>query len=304
MRKLYLSLVVSVLLLSSGCKVVDYQKAGSLAKKGDFKDAIMIYESLGDYKDSANQLAYCKSMQEMTDQFIAIQNYIEEENPKVQALIEEAQGVVNEKKPMLDDTLLPKLETSISMAKAVLKEGAELPIEEDLLKQQLDAYGVVDYSEEVSALETNLQATKESVKKFELTNNPSEAYVISCLSNVETINGIAAATEEHDPNGHLHKAGGYSAAVYFTDVSVLPNGLVGETIIDEGTSGGGCIEVFTCVEDANKRNTYLGVFDGGVFDSGSHTVVGTCIVRTSTKLTASKQADLEARIIEQLTMLK
>ena len=37
------------------------------------------------------------------------------------------------------------------------------------------------------------------------------------------------------------------------------------------------------------ENDYLAAFDGGIFASGSHTVVGTVLVRTSNELTASQQ---------------
>ena len=45
--------------------------------------------------------------------------------------------------------------------------------------------------------------------------NPKEDYVISCLKTVSGITDIEAATETHDPNGELHKQGGYTAAIYF-----------------------------------------------------------------------------------------
>lgn len=51
----------------------------------------------------------------------------------------------------------------------------------------------------------------------------------------------------------------------------------------------------------NGENTAL---DGGVLASGSHTVVGTCVVRTSDELAASKQKELEAAVIGALTKLE
>ena len=56
--------------------------------------------------------------------------------------------------------------------------------------------------------------------------------------------------------------------------------------------------------DAEKRNEYLTGFDGTLFDSGSHTVIGTVIVRTSDQLTASQQKELEANVIAALTALE
>lgn len=48
---------------------------------------------------------------------------------------------------------------------------------------------------------------------------------------------------------------------------------------------------------------HLGAFDGGAFSSGSHTVVGTVVVRTSDELTASEQQEMTDNIIASLTSL-
>ena len=147
-------------------------------------------------------------------------------------------------------------------------------------------------------------ALNNSVKQYELVNNPAESYVIKCLEKVEHVTGISAVTEDNDPNGHLGKAGGYTATVYFTCDWVNQANVIGDTIIDKGTDGGGAIEVYANVEDAESRNEYLAGFDGGVLASGSHIVVGTCVVRTSDELAASKQKALEAAVIDALTKLE
>lgn len=64
------------------------------------------------------------------------------------------------------------------------------------------------------------------------------------------------------------------------------------------------MEVYATAEEAEGRDTYLGAFDGGMLSTGSHTVVGTCVVRTSDYLTASQQKDIEAAVIESLTRLE
>ena len=132
------------------------------------------------------------------------------------------------------------------------------------------------------------------------TNTPSEERVIECLEKVPGILEIAAVTEENDPNGLLNKAGSYVACVYFSYVLVDEDELYGDDLIDCGTNAGGCIEVYKNKEDARKRNDYLETFDGGVLSSGSHTVVGTVVVRTSNLLTANQQRFLEANIIAAL----
>ena len=104
-------------------------------------------------------------------------------------------------------------------------------------------------------------------------------------------------------NGKLNKAGGYTSTVYFSYDKVPESEIKhkGDTIIDKGTDGGGGIEVYANEEDVNKRNDYLSNFDGGLFASGSHKVLGTVLVRTSNYLTASQQKDLESAIVDALT---
>ena len=74
-------------------------------------------------------------------------------------------------------------------------------------------------------------------------------------------------------------------------------------IIEAGTDGGGSVEVYKTAEEATKREEYLASFDGTITASGSHEVVGTCIVRTSDYLTATQQKELETAIIEALTKI-
>lgn len=143
----------------------------------------------------------------------------------------------------------------------------------------------------------------DSVAQVKLVTNPSEAFVIERLQGVEGIQDISAVTEENDPNGQLGKDGGYTATVYFTSPMVDQSKVFGNSVIEKGTDGGGAIEVYANPSDANKRKDYLASFDGSVLSSGSHEVVGTVLVRTSNKLTASQQDQLESAIIEALTKL-
>ena len=126
--------------------------------------------------------------------------------------------------------------------------------------------------------------------------NPSEQFVISMLEELDVVTGVEAATEEHDPNGNLHKQEGYTAAVYFTTTYLDPATVPGDSIIDKGTTGGGQIEVYANVADAEKRDSYL----AAVFlSNGSHRVLGSMVIRTSDDLTATKQKELERIIVEK-----
>ena len=131
-------------------------------------------------------------------------------------------------------------------------------------------------------------------------DNPSSEYVIECLKKIPLITKIEAVTERNDPNGNLNKQGGYTAQVFFSYALVDQSEFDEETVVDKGTDCGGSVEVYRTEKDAKKRDKYLSTFDGGPVASGSHTVVGTVIVRTSCKLTASQQRSLEYDIIAAL----
>ena len=134
--------------------------------------------------------------------------------------------------------------------------------------------------------------------------NPSEDFVVERLKTVPSVTEVLAVTEDNDPNGQLHKDGGYTSAVYFSSdqVDAEDNFLEGDSIA-KGTDGGGCVEVYETVDNANKRNDYLAAFDGSVFAGGSHKVVGTVVIRTSNILTATQQTDLETNVYNALTSL-
>jgi hypothetical protein len=91
--------------------------------------------------------------------------------------------------------------------------------------------------------------------------------------------------------------GGYTSTTYFSTPFVNQADIYGETLINKGTDAGGAVEVYTTVEDANKRDSYLAFFDGsGMFASGLHVVFGTMVIRTSDELTATQQKELTEQI--------
>lgn len=87
--------------------------------------------------------------------------------------------------------------------------------------------------------------------------NPDEAFVIACLEQIEGITGYAAATEEHDVNGNLHKQGGPTSAVVFEYDKVDQSQTFGADLIEKGTDAGGQIEVYETAEIAQNRDSYL-----------------------------------------------
>lgn len=131
---------------------------------------------------------------------------------------------------------------------------------------------------------------------------PTEEYIIECLGCVPNIIEIAAVTEGNDPNGKLNKENGYYSAVFFAVDLLDQNNVYGDNLIEKGTDAGGCVESYKSVEEAKNRNEYLSNFDDNVvFNSGSHKVIGTIVVRTSKELTEEEQCYLESNIIAAIT---
>lgn len=228
----------------------------------------------------------------------------EEKNLQLDAAVKESEDLILEKQPLLDEPLISALENAISDAKAVKELDFQIPNNVEEIIVRTEELYKIDYTTELANLSEKYDAVVTDAKRYQLVNQPTEAYVIQCLQTIPEIVNISAVTEDNDPNGNLNKAGGYTATVYFAVESInLDKSIYGSTLIEQGTDAGGGIEVYSCVEDAIKRRDYLATFDGGIFASGTHTVIGTVLVRASNELTASQQKSLEAKVIAALTYL-
>ena len=53
------ALLISMLFCFTGCKSIDYKKAVKLKDQGDTENAVTLFESVGDYKDSREQIKEC-----------------------------------------------------------------------------------------------------------------------------------------------------------------------------------------------------------------------------------------------------
>lgn len=285
----------------TGCKSTDYNDAIKLEEAKDYSSAATIYEELGEYKDSKEHLEYCNNMIDVIEKYNVAKTMAEEKNAELDNAISAAEALILEREPALDETLIPVLETAVSEAKAAKQSIPEMPETENEIISVNDALNGIDYSDVLSNLSEKQSALERSIKQYALVDAPTEAYIIECLKKVPNVIDISAVTEDNDPNGHLNKAGGYTAQVYFSSDLINQDDINGSTVIEKGTDCGGSIEVYATVEDANSRNDYLASFDGGIFASGSHIVVGTVLVRTSDELTASQQKEMEANIIAVLT---
>lgn len=310
-RKRMIPVIVLAIVMSmglTGCKSSDYKKGVEYQESGDYSGALEMYkgiESYEDYKDTAERVEICEAMAAAIKEYDTAKSDLEEKNKELDTLISDSETLVSEGKTALDETLLPALETSISETKTVKQEVPDMPDTAEDILTTVETMKAVDYTDAMTKLSDSKAALEKSIKQYELVDNPSEAYVIECLGKVEHVADISAVTEDNDPNGNLNKPGGYTATVYYSDDRIsLDSSVYGTSVIDQGTGGGGAIEVYATAEDAEKRRDYLATYDGGIFASGTHTVVGTVLVRTSNELKASEQQDMEAKLIAALTYVE
>ena len=157
----------------------------------------------------------------------------------------------------------------------------------------------------IAQLTKSRQVYENSIKSLKQITAPSDEFVKERLQRIKTITRIDGVTEDHDPNGQLNKQGGYIGCIYFEDSQVDRSELYIEdgkdNVIDIGTDGGGAVEIFQTVEEANVRDSYLAGFDGaGAFASGSHYIEGTCVIRISNYLNATQQKELTQEITQAL----
>lgn len=190
-----------------------------------------------------------------------------------------------------------------------------IPTELGLLEEEpeyfRDAVEVIFGSNSREKIEKDidtLQVLIEEAEKWNLIveqiTTPSEDWLINRLQQVEDIKDVQAVTKNNDPDGMLNRNGGYKACVYFTTNLLDPSVVEGKTIVEKGTDAGGAIEVYSTVDDAEARCTYLAGFDGTLLYSGSYAIVGTMVVRTSYMFSGEGQLALTNEIVEALTMIE
>ena len=228
-------------------------------------------------------------------------------NNALQVEIDAAQQALDKGDKPLDVATQDALTVTVADAGLALRAIPEMPSSTSDIEAAAEALNEpLDYSATSKTLADASQAFDKSVRQLGQVTAPSQDFVVSRLGKVPGVSDIEPVTESNDPNRQLNKSGGYTAAVYFHYSGVDGGEEVNAALpsIEIGTDGGGCIEVYRTVEDANKRNDNLASFDGrGVFDTGSHRVLGTVIVRTSHFLTASQQNSLTDEIAAILTEL-
>ena len=238
--------------------------------------------------------------------FNAAVKEVEAKNTELASAMNDAQKILDKKEAVYDNTTKEAFITALSDAKAAQRKIPDLPKKTaDINAETKKLSEPLDYSSVINAISEKQTAYQNSVLQMKQITNPNEDFVIQHLKGIPNISGYQAVTEDHDPNGNLNKQGGYTSTVYFSTPLIDQSSVYGNDIVDKGTECGGAIEVYASEEDAEKRDSYLASFDGaGMLNSGSHKVLGTSVIRTSTKLTATQQNEFTNNITNKLLELQ
>lgn len=238
--------------------------------------------------------------------FNAAVKEVEAKNTELTSVMNDAQKILDKKEAVYDNTTKEAFITALSDAKAAQRKIPDLPKKTaDINAETKKLSEPLDYSSVINAISEKQTAYQNSVLQMKQITNPNEDFVIQRLKGIPNISGYQAVTEDHDPNGNLNKQGGYTSTVYFSTPLIDQSNVYGNDIVDKGTECGGAIEVYASEEDAEKRDSYLASFDGaGMLNSGSHKVLGTIVIRTSTKLTATQQNKFTNNITNKLLELQ
>ncbi|NMC57921.1 MAG: EbhA [Candidatus Methanofastidiosa archaeon] len=233
------------------------------------------------------------------DRFKIQKDKVIEQTKPLKTSVSEANKLISQskdKKPFKMETL-SALKDSVKSCSTIINKIPSMPKNtDDINKETMKLKNWPNSDDKNTDLEEKIVNYRKSLKQQVQITNPSKEFIINKLIQVETITGEQAATEDNDTNGNLNKPGGYTNAIVFSS-SLVTEVVEGSDLIDKGTSAGGTIEVYANENDAKKRNNYLSSFDSlGFLNPGSHTVLGTLVIRTASSLTATQQKQLEQNI--------
>ncbi len=153
---------------------------------------------------------------------------------------------------------------------------------------------------DVKELTTELAQLMNDYKVIVRLEEPTEEWVIERISTIEEISDIGTVTPENNPDGLLGKVGGYYSCIYFSLKGIDQNSIPGVGVVGKGTDAGGAIELYSTLKAAMNRCQYLGQFDNTLLYSGSYTVLGKMVIRTSYKLSNEEQIRVTGMIAETI----
>ena len=159
---------------------------------------------------------YFKPHNEAVDTYNVVISNVKEKNKQLDTEIKKLQKLVDNTDKPLDKSTVDAAKEAIKDAGASKIVVGEMPKgTEDILNKAKELSVPIDYSDKITALSDAYTNLENSKKQYKQVTNPTEEFVIQRLLTVDDIVDARAVTEDQDPNGNLHKEGGYSATIYF-----------------------------------------------------------------------------------------
>ncbi len=294
------------------------------------KNARILYDTMWVYKDDVDEyndqvqayndrlLAYDSKIWEVEEVNLEFSQYVQQirkqgileaeaYDPKtimdLQKAVDEAEAAIAENTPEQIPRQLPVNQKNlVGLSVSQITEETEkveaakpyLDAKGEALEESINSVVIPDYTEEKANLEEKLVAAEYSVASLQQVTDPKEEFVLSRIHEIDTVVFTAPATSEQDPFGKLNKVNGYLVCVFFQDGRVKEYATVSSEseLLSIGKEAGGCVEVYRTKEQAEKREADLKQSAG----QEEYRMLGTCIIRPSTYLSAEQQKDLEDTI--------
>lgn len=255
------------------------------------------------------------------EQYNSARTAFDAENAKLESRISELESLINSGRKPYDEQVLADAKSCADKVRSGMKKAPELSFEPagysntdfsmfevNELKAQLRsmltdttrisaeaaAIAPPDYSSAEAELAAASAALDLSIKQNEQITNPSAEFVIERLTGIPGINTISAVTPDHDPNGKLGIPGGYTGEVFFDHINANNGQDSNEDPVDAGAEGGGAVDIYANVEDAEARCKEL---DGY---GTRYTMCGTVVIRLSSRMTAPQQNTIESLVVNAL----
>lgn len=280
--------------------ILTYQEAVALQQDGAYDAAAEMFGQIPGYEDADARRALCQSWGEALDAYDVAYAELTAKNAMLEEAISTGDSAAKAALPVLDDALYGALAEALTAARQALEAPVGSGETPEATLAAARAMELIDYGDMGQAILDACAQIDASSQLYALVDAPSDARVMECLGQVDGVLQCAAVTEATDSNNSLNKAESYIGRIVFAHIGVNPSAMSESALLSKGTDAGGSIEVFRNEGDAQTRDSYLAVFDGTILDPGSHVVVGTLVVRTSSKLTASQQQELQEAIIQAL----
>ena len=169
----------------------------------------------------------------------------------------------------------------------------------DICKTILNGNNPFKIIKDIDTINSEIKKLDSNIIVVERITNPNVNSVYNKLKNVKRIENIEVVNEEQKKSELFNYEGMFKDCIYFA-VKSINSKVQGVSSVENGTDGGGCVEIYETVEKAHERFDYLMGFDNTIYYSGQFITVGTMIVRTSYLLSDEENDELVNEIIEAL----